>query len=397
MAITLPSCPVPVINNNGITVPLFADYYNYLNNLFLAVYGNDTYLAADAQDAQLIGAQAQAMADSAMAAAQAYNAMSPLTAVGVGLSSVIKINGIRRGSPVAGQAPITLTGTPGTVITNGVVGDGFGNQWTLPSPQTIVGGSITVTANAVASPGPVVAPGTIIYIVSGGVSGWTGLSNPGASTQGTVAELDGALRQRQTYSTALPSQTLLIGLQGQLASLPGVTRSQVYNNGTNATDTNGVPAHSIWCVVEGGSVSAIGTAIAVGKTLGCGMKGSINFSYTSPNSTTTETINYDIPTQTRIVATITVKALSNYVSTTNPLIQAAVVAYGNTLPIGGVFAWDETVETCKLDGTPVAGSYRVQSVLLSVFGGSLAAADIQIAAGATANVNPSDITIVVTS
>jgi len=72
----------------------------------------------------------------------------------------------------------------------------------------------------------------------------------------------------QTDSTALPSLSVFEGTKGTVANLAGVVRSRGYENDTSAVDVDGIPAHSIAMVVEGGDSVEIATAIATKKTPG---------------------------------------------------------------------------------------------------------------------------------
>jgi len=60
-----------------------------------------------------------------------------------------------------------------------------------------------------------------------------------------------------------------------LLDTPDVTEAMVYENDTDSTDSNGIPSHSIWCIVRGGVDSGIANAIYVKRNAGCGMKGSV--------------------------------------------------------------------------------------------------------------------------
>jgi hypothetical protein len=60
-----------------------------------------------------------------------------------------------------------------------------------------------------------------------------------------------------------------------LASVPNVTDVAVYENDTATTDSDGIPAHSLWVVVEGGSVAAIVETMTKNKTGGKGMVGAV--------------------------------------------------------------------------------------------------------------------------
>ncbi|MCZ3294308.1 phage baseplate protein, partial [Acinetobacter baumannii] len=86
------------------------------------------------------------------------------------------------------------------------------------------------------------------------------MTNPSAAVPGQPVELDAQLRQRQTISTALPSLTVFEGTLGAVASITGVERLKGYENDSGAPDTNGIPAHSISLVVQGGDATAIAQA-----------------------------------------------------------------------------------------------------------------------------------------
>jgi uncharacterized phage protein gp47/JayE len=399
---TLPSVPTPTISATGIAVPTYEDYYDYLVGVVQFLYGTDINIDSDTQDGQLIGVQAQAMADTANAACNAYNAMSPNTAQGVGLSSVVKINGIARESAFNSTVLQTINGVVGTTIENGIVADILGNQWSLPASVTIpTGGTINVTATAVES-GPIAAAVNSLTVIVTPTAGWYTTTNPDAAAPGSPIEQDGELRQRQTLSTALPSQAIVIGLQGALLALPDVDDAVVYENDTSAT-VGVIPAKSIWAVVYGGNNAQIGTTIATLKSLGCGTYGNTSYTYNPPNGQPPITINYGIPTQDRIIATLTLTSNSSYTSDIGAEAVAALSAYINSTGIGGLIEWDECILQSKWLGNPQTSpfnndslAFRVAGLTLGLFGGSQSAADLQTAQGHIATSAITDITLVVT-
>ena len=163
---------------------------------------------------------------------------------------------------------LLLVGQAGTAITNGIAKDVNGVKWALPASVTIPpAGQITVTATC-QTIGAVSAPAGSITQIGTPTLGWQTVNNPSDAVEGAPLETDAALRQRQAVSTALPSLTVLDGIIGAVACLPGVTRWAVYENDTDATDANGIPKHSISLVVEGGDATAIANAIAGKKTPG---------------------------------------------------------------------------------------------------------------------------------
>ena len=102
------------------------------------------------------------------------------------------------------------------------------------------------------------------------------INNPSTySTLGINEETDSALRIRRQKSTELPSQGFYDGLFAALGNITSVSSVFLYENVTDALDSNGVPPHSIWAILSGnGAPADIAEAIYANRTLGCGMKGS---------------------------------------------------------------------------------------------------------------------------
>jgi uncharacterized phage protein gp47/JayE len=91
--------------------------------------------------------------------------------------------------------------------------------------------------------------------------GWTSVTNPLAANVGAAAETDAELRVRQGQSVALPSLTPFDAVDGALANISGVTRHKLYENDTGSVDINGLPAHSISAIVDGGDATTIAQTI----------------------------------------------------------------------------------------------------------------------------------------
>lgn len=96
----------PTISAAGIDAPDFAQILAVLNERVREIFGDDIYIEPDSQDGQLLGVYSLALSDLNAAAVAVYNAFSPATAQGNGLSSVVKINGLRRKLPSRSQAEV---------------------------------------------------------------------------------------------------------------------------------------------------------------------------------------------------------------------------------------------------------------------------------------------------
>lgn len=325
--------PVVTIDASGITLPAYVDWYDWLISVYQTTFGADVYLGNDSQDGQLIGILAQAFTDLGNAVGAAYNAFSPATAQGAGLSSVVKINGLKRLVPTNSTATLTLVGQAGTVITNGVVADGAGNQWALPASVTIgASGTIDVTATCTA-PGAVNAQAAAISNIQTPTLGWQSATNAAPAVPGNPIEQDPQLRVRQSTSTAQPAQAITEAIASAIGNVPGVTQYQVYENNSATTDANGVPAGSIAPIVEGGTVSDVAAAIASRLPPGGITYGTTSAQVLDPVGLP-RTMNFFELALTPIYASFTIQPLTGYVTTTGALIQAAVAAALNANGIG---------------------------------------------------------------
>jgi len=321
------------VDATGIHAPTFTDVQDYLISRFQAIYGADIVVSNDSQDGQMIGVFALAISDTNAACIAAYNSYSPTTAQGVGLSTMVKINGMARALPSNSTCDLLLTGQTGTTIINGAAYDQASNLWNLP-PTVVIppSGQITVTATCALAGAVTSAAGTITRIATVTL-GWQLVTNPLAAVPGAPVEDDAALRVRQAQSTALPALSVLSGIVGAVLALPGVIACVGYENDTNATDANGLPPHSISLVVEGGDSTQICQTILLKKTPGCYTQGTtrhtVNDVYGLPHD-----IGYYQPTSIAISVAITLHALPGYSTIVGNGIKQAVADYINNLGSG---------------------------------------------------------------
>lgn len=357
----------PVINESGITAPTFAEILEYLKEQYRIIYGNDVYLENDSQDGQFLGLLSRCIGDSNAVAVEVYNSFSPATAVGEGLSRNVKINGISRAIATSSSATVKLIGQAGTTVNGGKVGDIYSNQWLLPASVVIPSsGEVVVTVTA-ATLGAVLAPANSITRILTPTRGWQSVTNDAAATSGAPLELDGALRQRQALSVAIPSKSLLDGLYGAVYSLSGVTRTKVYENETSEVDVNGLPPKSIAVVVSGGSVNDIATVISVKKPPGCGLYGNTTAAATDSKGYPV-VVKFWRPVQVNFTVQISLRARANYSTETEDSIKQSVADYLNQLDIGDLIVTNDLMVPAKLDGAPVSKSYQVVDIAMTANG-----------------------------
>ncbi|HDV8910953.1 baseplate J/gp47 family protein [Enterobacter asburiae] len=377
------------------------DYQTILDTLtsyFQQIYGSDAYLEPDSKDGQMVALVALAIHDANNTAISVYNCFSPATGYGAALTSNVKINGIARRGATNSTVDLVLTGTAGTSITNGTVKDTNNVIWRLPASVTIgVGGTVTVTATC-SNSGAVAALAGTITTINTPTRGWASVTNPAAATVGAPAETDAELRIRQGQSVALPSLTPFEGVDGAIANVAGVTRHKLYENDTGATDSNGLPPHSISAIVDGGDVTEIAQTIRGNKGQGTATYGTTSVTvpdtYGNPH-----VISFSRSTDVPIFGNITLKAFTGYTSQIGVQIQQAVADYINGLTIGDDVLLSRIYSPANL-GVVSGGNaryYDIQELLIGKSAGSVAAANIIIAYNESASCKPENIVLTVTS
>ncbi|HDT6075264.1 baseplate J/gp47 family protein [Enterobacter roggenkampii] len=377
------------------------DYQTILDTLtsyFQQIYGSDAYLEPDSKDGQMVALVALAIHDANNTAISVYNCFSPATGYGAALTSNVKINGIARRGATNSTVDLLLTGTAGTSITNGTVKDTNNVIWRLPALVTIgVGGTVTVTATC-SNSGAVAALAGTITTINTPTRGWASVTNPAAATVGAPAETDAELRIRQGQSVALPSLTPFEGVDGAIANVAGVTRHKLYENDTGATDSNGLPPHSISAIVDGGDVTEIAQTIRGNKGQGTATYGTTSVTvpdtYGNPH-----VISFSRSTDVPIYGHITLKAFTGYTSQIGVQIQQAVADYINGLTIGDDVLLSRIYSPANL-GVVSGGNaryYDIQELLIGKSAGSVAAANIIIAYNESASCKPENIVLTVTS
>ena len=265
-----------------------------LESAFREIYGNDILLDSSTPDGQLLNILAQKGVDIRGLLMQLYNSFNPDNAQGAVLDQRCAINNVFRKAGTFTTVSINIT-TDRALTLEGLdenynnpdataftVQDNEGNNFILANTQNLSVGTTACLFRAETLGNVVVLPNTItipVTIILGVVS----VNNPASALSiGTNEESDSSLRERRRQSVAINSFGYLNGLQAALLQLTGVNDAKVYENYTNSTDANGIPAHCIWVVMDGGSSADIANTIYSKKSVGCDMKGSITYTITTP-------------------------------------------------------------------------------------------------------------------
>ena len=328
----------PYVDSKGLHISTYNDILEHLVSSMKQIYGDDIYLDNSSPDYQMLSIFALVQSDTLQAMVYAYNARSPETAIGTSLDSVVKLNGIKRKAASHSTCEVKITGTPFTQILNGAVRDRAGLIWDLPSSVIIDSGGVTYTVATCKEPGAVSALAGDLNEIDTPTYGWISVENEVAAVLGNKEETDAQLRERQTISTADPSQTMLAGTKGAIAALKNVSRYAVYENDTNTAEVttdnpHGLPAHSVTCVVEGGTNEDVAEAIFLHKGIGCYTHGDVEVEYTDQNDYINR-IRFFRPDYKDIFVKVVIKKYTGYISTMTSKVREAVYDYLAALTIG---------------------------------------------------------------
>lgn len=298
------------VTPSGLSLPTLAEIKEQLANggdgvLGLRqIYGADINLDPNSPDGQLVNLIAQAAIDYYELLASVYNSFDPDTAIGVVLDLRCAINGVaRRGGTYSTQLvtvvttqAVTLPGLDTAPDAPFTISDSAGNRFLLIAGIGIGGaGSQNLDFRAELFGEVVIAPNSLTTIVTVTLGVGSVTNGVLAGTTGVNEESDAALRVRRQNSVEIPSKGYLQGLFGALEAIPGVTSVLVLENITNVTDGDGIPGHSIWVVVNGGTNDEVAQAIYVHRNAGCGMKGAVTVSVLQVDGSTFD-VKFDRPT-----------------------------------------------------------------------------------------------------
>ena len=364
------------IDANGFHMPTYDDILEDLKIQVRNIYGQGLYLEPDSKDGQWLAVFARAAFDTYACALSVYNSFSPSTAQGAGLDRMVKLNGLARATATYSRADVVITGAVGTVIHNGIAEDELGQRWNLPATVAIPTSGTVITTVTAQETGKInAAAGTIKKIVTP-VRGWTAITNPKAAKEGIPVETDAELRIRQSESTGNSAMTILEGLQGALKALEGVSRVKIYDNDENTEDANGIPAHSIGVVAEGGDQQAIIDVIGAKKTPGTGTAGNTSGTYVDRVGNP-KTIHFYRPAEVRIHLKMLLEPLKGYVKSTEDIIRNNLMSHINNMDIGSTIYLNR-VRALVSASEPIPGqiTYDISSLEMSADGITYEAANI---------------------
>ena len=286
-----------IIDENGLTTKTLLELRAELIAGMKEAYGDDINTDQDTPDGQAINIFALAVKDVLDLLTQVYNSFDPDLAIGRVLDQRVAINGIQRlegthtttSVKVEVDRAINLVGLDLLEATSSTftIADTAGNLFYLKDSISLPGAGFYDLIFKAAITGPIDTSAGTLTKISSVVLGVKSVTNSDVMNTmlGTSEETDAALRLRRQKSVSLASQGYLASLKAALKNISGVTYSEVYENNSSVVDSDLIPAHCIWVIVEGGESADIAYEIYTKRNAGCQMKGEISESVTQPDGT----------------------------------------------------------------------------------------------------------------
>lgn len=266
----------PTIDANGITIQSFDEILAELVAGYQAIYGADITIDQNSPDGQRIAIGAKSRADMQAFGLWIANSFDPDFARGIFQAKIAKLSGAFPRPATRSFWDLSVVSTRVVTLSTGYqISDDLGQLWELPAPVILPVGTSPITFQATdfgsvtGLAGAVFTPVTVVL----GVTGFTAAVD---AEPGKDEETDEEFVQKRNRSLENPAFSTTNSLTARLLNTAGVTDAYVYDNDSDIYDPiNDMVAHSIWAIVEGGTIDDIMKALLYQKTGGTPIKGAI--------------------------------------------------------------------------------------------------------------------------
>ena len=280
------------ITKEGIVTKSYNEILDELKQGFYDIYGDNVTFEQDSPDGQMLNIFTLAIKDLLEYSVSIFNSFDPDIAIGTTLDERCAYNGVVRKGGTYTIIPIDITIRPNSSVTltglNDVaietpelaftVSDNSGNNFYLLSGATINSSDSEYTQTLTfrcAKLGQVdVALNTVTNIVTPVVGVMTVTNSENEILIGVDEELDKDLRVRREKAVGFSIAGSVEVMQARIRDLEDVKDVVIYENTGDITDSDGIPSHSIWAIVEGGEDKKIASTMYLSLNCGCGVRGS---------------------------------------------------------------------------------------------------------------------------
>lgn len=319
---------------------------------FKASFGEEIDVEPASVFGQLIGILSEREALLWELMEETYNSQYPDSASGSSLVNVCAITGTTPNPATKSTVTVTCTGTPATLISAGRIFQvqNNGARFVTLEDATIGGGGTVDVDCEAEETGPKVANAGTLTVIVTAVAGLTSITNAEDANLGEDLETDGELRLRREQEVRAAGKGSVEAIRQDVLAVDNVESCLVFENVTDTTDGDGVPAHSIEVVTlddgESETEQAIYEAIFDSKAAGVRTYGTESGTVTDSEGNS-HTVYRSPATEKWVWLTVAVTkdtstSLTNSEIQTN--IKNAIVAWAED-----EYALGDDVVTAKLD------------------------------------------------
>lgn len=293
---------------------------------YQAIHGENFDLDADSPNGEMIAVDSGAAGEVWDAAGEVTTLLNPSNALGVVLSFLVQLNGLKRKDGFKTTGALAVFTDPFSSIPAGtiVATDPGGDQFQFLGEVNTGGTGISVVTIEALEEGPIPALMDTVTVIVTPQTGLNTVNNTMDLDVGQFEETDAVLRRRREESTEKGATGNLEATAANIRALDGVLAAKIINNTTAAPDGLGTAANSYQCVVDGGNGVEIAQAIWDKGTLGIATSGT-SFDDATDSEGETQTINYSRPVEVDIHVEVDITTDSDFPSGGDELIKQAIV------------------------------------------------------------------------
>ena len=146
-------------------------------------------------------------------------------------------------------------------------------------------------------------------------------------------ETDAAARSRIMTALSGNGRSMADNIEAEIRKVPSVRQTLIHINDSDTTDAQGVPAHSICCLVQAGKSDPIAAAIFRKKAPGIGTYGSMTKTVVDDNGVS-HAVSFSRPNQSYVTFSIHIILYDGYDPATAQVMKQAVADYMQAFQIG---------------------------------------------------------------
>jgi len=343
----------PTYDGSGANLARTADVRDNLDEAIRAAaeFGAEAQLEADKALAQILDPPAEQLGQAYDLLQEVLDARDRDSAEGVHLDNMGNMVNVPRQGSTYSTTVLRFTGTPATVIaiTKRSRVPGTTTVFWVPVDEVTIPGGGTIDAPAACTViGAQEASDATITEIVDSVSGWTGITNVGAAATGDEIEADPVYRRRQKSELSAGGTARAAAIRSKLVALDFVSAAAVIENLDLVTDARGIPGKAYRPVVWPTGLSAAQEQLVIDALYqvtpaGIYVDGTERYTVTDDQGYAQE-YGFEYGTQVEIYSVANLTVTSDYPTTGDADVEAAMKVFDNAYTLGSKVLPDDIVD-----------------------------------------------------